>query len=300
MSNSSHFLLACALAAACSVAWASASGSQEPPSLDALLATQPASPERADIPAIRFNAIRETGLTYGSQAGLARRSYENMKRLERQAAQLDVVYNFQALMLEGNVVPPVLTETNDVYDQSSDDMLRVIGKVYRIESQARFVYTTPTWRSYVMNSYSFDGNVVAAVAPKSANEERVWKDAVAEGFKLGAEQADEILKANFAVLQRDFKGMVLYHKLLDQGMVTRPFVASNRSGVRRAEDGSMHIGEVFLRITASPEFVTETEQWKKGHRSQTAERLRALADPEEAQRRLDAAVRAGRIKDHGR
>lgn len=288
------------LAVAAAFALASAVAAKEPPTLDAILKAEPASPERVDIPSIRFNAIRETALTYGSQAGLARRSFENFKRLERQANYLDVIYNFQALMIEGNVVPPVLTETNEVYDQSSDDMLRVIGKVFRIESQARFVYTTPTWRSYLMNTYEFDSNVVAAVAPQNEAEQKVWKEAVEEGFKLGQEQADEILKANFALLQRDIKGMVLYHKLLDQGMVTRPFVASNKTAVTKAEDGSMHVGEVFLRITASPEFVTETDQWKTGTRSEFAEKVRRLADPEDTRRRLQEAARKGGVQEVSR
>lgn len=294
-------LTLCAVLAALAASSAFAAGAKsEPPTLDELLTTQPASPERADVSAIRFNAIRETALTYGSQAGLARRSMENFKRLEKQASHLDVIYNFQALMLEGNVVPPVLTETREVYDQSSEDMLRVIDRVYRIESQARFAYTTPTWRSYVMQSYTFDPNVVTAVSPRDEAEQRVWREAVTEGFKLGAEQADEILKQNFAVLQRDILGMVMYHKMLDQGMVTKPYVAANRSKVTRSTDGSMHVGEVFLRITANPDFVSDTDQWKKGHRSQMAEKLRALADPVEAERRLEAARREGRIKDVGR
>lgn len=271
-----------------------------PMGLDDLLKSNPQSPESAGIPQIRFNAIRETAMTYGAQAGLARRSYENQLKLERQAQNLDVIYNFQALMVEGNVVPPVLTETSDVYDQSSEDMLRVIGKVYRIEQQARFTYVPPTWRSYMMAGYDFDRNVVAQVSPQNDQEKSLWRQGVEEGFKLGVEQADAILKQNFATLQRDFMGMVLYHRMMDAGMVTKPFVASSRTGVTRAADGSMHVGEVFLRITAAPDFVDNATAWKTGPRAQFAERLKRAADPEQASALLQEARAAGMVKEKGR
>jgi defect-in-organelle-trafficking protein DotC len=268
-----------------------------PMALDELLKASPQSAESAGIPKIRFNAIYETALTYGAQAGLARRSYENQLKLDRQAKNLDVIYNFQALMVEGNVAPPVLSETDDVYDQSSDDMLRVIGKVFRIEQQARFAYVPPTWRSYMTGGYEFDDKLVTQVSPQSEQEKTLWAQGVEEGFRLGAEQADSILKRNFATLQRDFLGMALYHRMLDSGMVTKPFVASTRSGVTRAADGSMHVGEVFLRITANPDFVENTTDWKTGPRAQFADRLKRMADPEQAAPFLQEARQAGLVKE---
>lgn len=271
-----------------------------PPTLSELLKQTPASPDGAGMPTIRFNAIRETAITFGAQAGLARRTFDNLKRLERQAQELDVIYNFQSLMVEGNVVPPVMTETTDVYDQSSEDMLRVIGKVFRIEQQARFTYAPPTWRAYLMMGYTFDSNVVAAVAPQTDAERQLWKQGAEEGFALGSAQADTILKDNFARLQRDFLGMVKYHQMLEAGMVTKPYVASTQRGVVRAEDGSMHVGEVFLRITASPDFVSEPGKWKSGPRGLAAERLRSIADPELADRMLQEAKAAGLVRERGR
>jgi defect in organelle trafficking protein DotC len=281
-------------------AFAQSSPDKAPPTLDELLKQNPTSPEGAGIPTIRFNAIRETALTFGAQAGLARRTYENLQRLERQAQNLDVIYNFQALMVEGNVVPPVLSETTDVYDQSSDDMLRVIGKVFRIEQQARFTYAPPTWRAYLMMGYDWDKNIVAAVSPQTDEERVLWKQAAEEGYALGVAQADAILKENFARLQRDFLGMVKYHQMLESGMVTKPFVASSHKGVIRAEDGSMHVGEVFLRITAAPDFVSEPGKWKSGPRGLAADRLKSAADPELAERMLREARAAGLVKDRGR
>ncbi|MEJ6002653.1 type IV secretory system conjugative DNA transfer family protein [Paucibacter soli] len=295
-----HHLACAALTMIVAVSAQAQAASKPPMGLDEILRENPASPEAAGMPSIRFNAIRETAVTFGAQAGLARRSYENLARLDRQAHQLDVIYNFQALLMEGNVVPPVLSETSDVYDQSNDDLLRVIGKVFRIEQQARFSYAPPTWRAYLMMGYEFDKNVVAAVSPQNDQERNLWKTAVEEGFKLGSDQADSILKENFARLQRDFLGMVKYHQMLEAGMVTKPYVASTRQGVIRADDGSMHVGEVFLRITASPDFVGDPTKWNGNARSGTADRLRSAADPELAARMLKEAQASGMVKDKGR
>ena len=275
------------------------SGDKVPPSLDEILKAVPASPDNAGVPTIRFNAIRETAVTYGAQAGLARRSSDNLKRLERQASNLDVIYNFQALMVEGNVVPPVLTELSDVYDQSGDDMLRVIDKVFHVEQQARFTYTPPTWRAYLMMGYDFDKNVVAAVTPQTSAEMDIWQAGVKEGYAAGVAQADDILKANFTRLQHDFLGMVKYHQMLEAGMVTKPFVASTSKGVTRAEDGSMHVGETFLRITASPDFVSDSAKWKQGGRGSAAARLKSAADPQLAARMLSEAKAEGLVQDKG-
>ena len=281
-------------------AFAQAAVDKAPPELSDILRTTPASPDSSGIPTIRFNAIRETAVTYGARAGLSRRTYENLKRLDRLGQSLDVIYNFQALRVEGNVAPPVLTETTDVYDQSSDEMLRVIGKVYRIEQQARFIYTTPSWRSYLQVQYDFDRDVVAAVTPQTDEERKLWESGVKEGFALGVRQADDILKENFARLQRDFLGMVKYHEMLVSGMVTKPYVGATKKGVTRAEDGSMHVGEVFLRITATPDFVSEPGKWRSGPKGLAADRLKSAADPQMSERMLEEARAAGLVKEKGR
>lgn len=257
-----------------------------PPDLADVLKTMPISPESSKLNGLRFTALRETGTSYGAQAGLARRSHENMQRLRGRASEMDATYNFQSLMLEGNVVPPVLTEVSDFYDQANGDMLRVIGKVFRIDQQARFSYTAPNWRTYLLIGYEFDTNAVASVTPQTAEERQVWDSAVRLGFEKGKEQADGILKDNFARLQRDYVGMVRYHQMLDAGMVSAPFVASTSTTVARAEDGAMHVGEVFLRITAAPDFVAEPSRWKGGERGSANARLQNGTNPNLADKTL--------------
>ncbi len=239
---------------------AHANSRKPPPTLEELVITVPAAPESHGVSEIRYGALRDTAVSYGAQAGLARRNYEIQQTLDRQGAYLDQVYSFQALMVEGNVLPPVLTQADDVYDQQSDTVLRIVNNIYRIETQARFTYAPPTWRAYLQRDYTFNPPSVS-LAPKDDKESALWKRFVAEGFAAGMQQADAIFEENMARLNRDFNGMARYRVLLAKGMVTRPFVASANVGTT-GTGNAMHVGETVLRITATPQFVTEPGDWK--------------------------------------
>ena len=114
---------------------------------------------------------------------------------------------------------------------------------------------------------------------------------------MGVEQADNILAENFARLKREMLGMILYRRLLKDGMVTRPYVASTNQKVIRAEDGSLHLDEVFLRITANPDFVDDSGKWSESQRKASADRIRRTTDPAEAEAMLKRAQAAGIIRD---
>lgn len=233
------------------------------PTLDQLLSNQSYTADGAGIPEARYEALLETGRTRGNAAGLAWQSQQIAARLEKIAAKLDVIYNFSALMMEGNVLPPVMSKAKDVYDQKDDNTIMLIGERYDIRQPPRFTYTAPSWRSYVLLSdYGFDINSPSLVKPEGAAEETIWKKAVAEGYAMGIEQANSILEANFARLKQDFEGMLLYRELLRRGMVTKPFVSVGHYGVTGDKKKGVSIGESILRIQVAPEFIMDQDKWK--------------------------------------
>lgn len=236
---------------------APASPARAPLSLEEAMNAVNTSP-RANIPAVRANAIRDSGMTYGATAGLAYQSAMNNQATERHAARYDTIFNFEPMMI-GNVLPPVLTRAIDVYDQSADDVLRLVGETYRIEAQARFVSRAPNWREYVIRHYA------QADAPSfnfaSAEEKASFSAAVAEGWEAGVRQANAIFKEGLNRLKRDFEGMALYHVLLAQGRVTLPFVATASSAVGGSASSHINLDETLLRITARPEIVIDRTTW---------------------------------------
>src|SRR5580692_8790696 len=65
----------------------------------------------------RLDALREAAIGVGARGGLISETKLINSELDRNARKYDTVYNFAPLMIEGRVVPPVLTQTKDLYAQ---------------------------------------------------------------------------------------------------------------------------------------------------------------------------------------
>ena len=225
---------------------------------------------------MRLTALKNTAIGIGSRGGLAARSAEINNELELKANQLSKVYNFRMLMISlpagtgaGNkgttdylVLPPVIRQSQDVYQVDSDTRIRVADTEYEILAQARFVSAPPTWRDYLYLADAGQEDMPhQAMTPKNDEERKLWRDWVRSGWKLGAQQADAILQENLARLQRDFGGIVKYRELLAEGKVSRPYVAQNDVGVTGGGDG-MAVGERVLRITSTSRLNADQTTWK--------------------------------------
>lgn len=259
----SVFASAVILAAATATAVpALASGADEPPALSSFIdqSISKSSP-KDDAGRLRQDMLREIAMTHGARGGLARRTFEINKSLEVNQRDLDTIYNFQPLIIDGGVVPPVITEARNVYDQKASTIIRVVNQVYVIAKQAHFSLVPPTWRSYLLHFYDAGTDAAPpAVQPKSEEMEN-WRKWMAEGWSQGERQAEAIFEANMNRLKRDFEGMVRYHTLMLQGVVSKPFVASANKGT--TTDGShMNVDEKIYQITILPEFSADKEKWK--------------------------------------
>lgn len=208
----------------------------------------------------RLDALREAALGAGARGGLiAQTSIINLA-LDKVQRNLDTVYDFSPLMIRGRVVPPVLTETREVYSQGDGANLRLAGRSYKVEAQARFGSRPPQWRDYLYVVYGDDPLPSAKLMPVNGKEQEVWKSSVTEGWKQGVEQANMIFQTNLNRLNRDYTGMVRYHILALKRMVTMPVVAEQNMPINRSGD-TMSVDETLLRITALPEFNADMKEW---------------------------------------
>lgn len=270
------------LCAALAAAACQAAAAAPAPTLDELLRSATASSEIASsINPMRREALRTTALSIGTQAGLAYGYNANQQRLETISLQMDKTYPFQALMMEGNVVPPVISEVREVYDQQSSSQLRLTDKERTILAPPRFAYAAPSWRDYYAHEFSYDAAAVANVTPKTPDEQALWKASMAEGYQLGRDQSNKVLDNDSARLARDLNGMRLYHQLLNAGKVTKPYVSVVHLGVTGDKNSVMKEGESLLQISATPEFVMNPNLWEVALPSSIRERLKVLADPEQ-------------------
>jgi defect-in-organelle-trafficking protein DotC len=200
---------------------------------------------------MRELALKETALSVGAQSGLAWRARIIDDRLTRLARKLDAIYDFNALILEHNVLPPVLLEGRNTLNMADTQNIRISDRTYRIAKQARFVTTPPNWRQYIWMDYQKPDAPNAYLLPKTRRERQVWGYWVEKGWKDGIEQANTIFEENVARIKEDYVGMILYRKLLAMNMVSPPFVSHTDLGVT-GDSSEIHIDDRVLRITALP------------------------------------------------
>lgn len=215
----------------------------------------------AKVNKIRLAALRETATTLGAQGALAWRGEHIDVALEKQAAYLDHVFNFNQLLLKHSVLPPVLTESQSNFNLANNDTIRMADKTYKIVSPARFVTTPPTWRNYLWLSFKKPDVPDSTLLPVNKAEARIWNFYIRIGWKEGLQQANDIFAANLSRLKRDYLGMVLYRKLLAQGIITSPQISKADLGVTGNAD-QLRINDEIMRITAHSALQPNSNKWK--------------------------------------
>jgi defect-in-organelle-trafficking protein DotC len=210
---------------------------------------------------IRMSVITDTARSIGAQAALAKSSENINDLLNGQNATLSQVFNFQAMMLDHNVMPPVLEESTGSLNLDSDYSIRLADRIYKISKPAHFVTTIPDWRDYLLMNYDPPETPDNSLLPKSNQERDLWNQYIMVGWNEGIHQAQEIFAINVNRLQRDYLGMILYRKLLAQNIVSPPFVSRADLGITGGGD-RLRINDQVLRITAISELKPNSKVWK--------------------------------------
>jgi defect in organelle trafficking protein DotC len=210
---------------------------------------------------MRAQALQDTALSLGAQAGLYWRAQQINDILQDHSKELDRIFNFNRFMLSDHVLPPVLQSSNKNLKLDGIDTIRLSDELYIIKAQAKFVTTPPNWRDYLWLNFKPADMPADNMLPNTSAERKIWKQYVAIGWQKGVQQADLILHDNLSRLVRDVKGMILYRKLLAQRMVSKPFVQKNNLGVTGGGD-SLRIHDQILQITALPALQVDARKWQ--------------------------------------
>jgi defect-in-organelle-trafficking protein DotC len=229
--------------------------------LQAMANTQSAKTRsKASMGKIREMALKETALSLGAQAGLAWRAKIIDDNLTKQARNLDAIFDFNSLVLEHNILPPVLLEGRNTLNLADTQTIRISDRTYKVAKQARFITTPPNWRQYIWMDYQKPEPPHVSLLPKTKQEKILWCYYVEKGWKKGIEQAGVILEESVARIKEDFAGMILYRKLLAMNMVSPPFVSHTDLGVT-GDASEIHIDDRVLRITALPALNVNSKEW---------------------------------------
>ena len=234
------------------------------------------------VAVMRSASLRDTALGIGARGGLAWRAAEINRTLLKHEKMLNRVYNFNLMLLDKNVLPPVLIEgrnaltlggtkvTTGVERKCGDDFapcggadtIRLADRMFKILCQAKFVTAAPTWRDYLWFNHKGPETPDRSLLPRTREERIVWKRFLADGWAAGMQQADHIFDENIHRLTRDFEGMIRYRTLLAQNMVSPPFVAQMDMGITGGGN-DLAVNDRILRITAFPALQNDNgREWK--------------------------------------
>jgi defect-in-organelle-trafficking protein DotC len=212
------------------------------------------------ISQIRLKALEDTAMSLAAQGGLAATSQEINTHSEQNKWYMETVYNFNGMLLSHGVLPPVLVESNENLNLADPNTIRVADKTYKIIAQARFATTPPNWRDYLWMTFKKPELPNQVLLPQTDEERALWKKAIKIGWEKGIQQAYSIFQQNLARLKRDYQGMILYRKLLQEKMVTPPYVSKTELGVT-GNGTDMRINDQVLRITELPKLQTNSNDW---------------------------------------
>jgi len=220
-------------------------------------------PEASDEGHFRKQLVRDTALSVGARSGLVWRAKQINASVVNRANYLDKIFNFRALVLNDNVLPPVLVESRDAVNLDNPHELPISDRHYIIAKQARFVTAPPVWQDYLVMNEKKPDMPDATLLPKEDDEEEqaIWAEYTAVGWLRGIDQANVIFAENLNRIRRDYQGMLRYRVLLAQNMISAPEVSARALGITGGGD-QMSINDRTLIIKSLPALKADTKQWQ--------------------------------------
>lgn len=202
----------------------------------------------------KLRVIYDAARGVGIRAGYADEAERINNIVTRRYAQLlDKRYDFGKLMIQQYVIPPVITRINNV-QEASGQLLYFSNSSFEIVKDARLAMGPPNWREYL----SLPVQPIAApqgLSVETAEEEKAWRDGASTGWYAGITEARRGFVTSWNILNRDYGGMLRYHDLAKQGVVSLPNLQTEVSKWRVTEGGTRaHSGERTLRLVVAPKF----------------------------------------------
>ncbi len=210
---------------------------------------------------LRLRVLRRTAFTVGVQAGAHWRYAQIDKTLARNARALDRIFHFGPLLLDhGRVLPPVIASIRGGVRLDSARRGSSVIQDYRILKPARLISMPPSWRSYLLRSFPPLSRISRLLLPKNDREWRVWRAAVRQGWAQGTREAVVVYESELHSLTRDYIGMVRFHVLATQKIVSVPVLATGNLGIV-VNGKRLAIGQRIFRITWPAHF-TKPAGWR--------------------------------------
>lgn len=209
----------------------------------------------------QFDELKLWGVRVGMYYGYQSELKEIDKDLQELAESLDKAFNFRNLIIEDNLLPPVIVKGYNFYKQDNG-VTTESSEIYRIRKKARYSYNSPTWRDYLLLSSGKISKPILSpgIKPKTQEAKDAWRAAVEDGYEKGIEHAREVFQYKMSELKEDFQGMVLAHHLYQLGMLDVSKLVKLAKGTVVSDDG-ININEVITQLEGNDKF-KPLENWK--------------------------------------
>ena len=224
--------------------------------------------EKTAVQLMRPKAIREAARLITFQTAMSWRYGQLVAETERYSAVMDTAFNFAPLMLtqgEALIMPPLLTRAGASMRFEDNATATAAKTTYELLEPARYIAVVPNWREFLMaDDFPEPEQPNPAVLPKNAEERAIWRTAVREAWEQGLVEADQLYADNVSRMARSYRGVMLYHLLTAQHLMSRVNTASADLGTRRSDNGNkLNIGQKVYRITAPSAFTVATPASRK-------------------------------------
>ena len=226
--------------------------------------------EKTAVQLMRPKAIREAARLVTFQTAMSWRYGQLLEETEHYSAIMDTAFNFAPLMLtqgEALIMPPQIARAGASMRIEDDVTATAAKTTYELLEPARYVAVVPNWREFLMaDDFPSPEEPNPALLPKNTEERAIWRAAVREAWAQGLAEADQLYADNVSRMARSYRGVMLYHLLTAQHLLSRVNTASSDLGTRRSDNGNkLNIGQKVYRITAPSAFtVAPAASRKKG------------------------------------
>lgn len=226
--------------------------------------------EKTAVQLMRPKAIREAARLVTFQTAMSWRYGQLLEEMERYSAIMDTAFNFAPLMLtqgEALILPPQIARAGASMRIEDGATATAAKTTYELLEPARYVAVVPNWREFLMaDEFPSPEEPNPALLPKNTEERAIWRAAVREAWAQGLAEADQLYADNVSRMARSYRGVMRYHLLTAQHLLSRVNTASSDLGTRRSDNGNkLNIGQKVYRITAPSAFtVAPAASRKKG------------------------------------
>lgn len=236
--------------------------------------------DRQELPIekLRYNALKETALGFGSQIGYQERYKVLTRKLETQSNNLSVVFDFGrvATFLEtrnGYLLPPIVARAyNAVQTDPEGNTLTSSDEYLTIQQPGRLSPVLPSWRDYLLIVTTPINNPPSSLIPRDKDERTVFDHYFAKGWRLGASQANDEFQIRIGNLQQAYQGMLNYLELVNHGIITKMIVV-NADMANLKDKNSLRINNRIVQIVSQSIFEANPDKWRLPVKTETSSNL---------------------------